>query len=290
MADAHPPIPPEPSRLERARAALAAAEAAAAALPSSPEPRGGDRASDDTRPSTRVGRRRSRARRDGAGVGESAASHGVGHLGAARPESATEEDDADPWPTTTRTPRRRRSAHEADPAFSRGGGAAVGEVDEDEETARARQIVLRQLAMAPRSRAQLEKKLADKEVAPDTAAAVLDRFAEVGLVDDAAFAEVLVRSQQESRGLARRGLAHELRKKGVDPDIAADALGSLDTDSERARAEELVAARLRRLHGLPKDVQMRRLAGFLARKGYPGDMAFSVIREALHNAEEHSRD
>lgn len=162
--------------------------------------------------------------------------------------------------------------------------------DPEEETGRARQIVLRQLAMAPRSRAQLTDKLAGKDVDPDIAEEVLDRFEEVGLVDDVAFAETLVRAQQESRGLSRRGLRHELRKKGVDPDVAEDALAAVDTESERARAEELVAGRLRRLHGLPREVQMRRLAGFLARKGYPGDLAFSVIRQALDNAEEHARD
>ncbi|GMA39233.1 regulatory protein RecX [Mobilicoccus caccae] len=177
----------------------------------------------------------------------------------------------------------------------RGSGGAppvpdLVDLDDADATAQARQIVLRQLAAAPRSRAQLEDKLAAKDVDPEVAAAVLDRFAEVGLVDDEAYAEMLVRSQQESRGLARRGLANELRKKGIDPDTAADALSTVDPESERARAEDLVQARLRRLHGLPKDVQMRRLGGMLARKGYPADLSYGVIRDALRAAEEHLRD
>lgn len=162
--------------------------------------------------------------------------------------------------------------------------------DQAEAHAQARQVVLRQLAMAPRSRAQLEGKLAAKGVEPGVAKAVLDRFTEVGLVDDEAYAEVLVRSQQQSRGLSKRGLAHELRKKGVDPEIAADALSAVDPEDERARAEELVRTRLRRMHGLPKDVQMRRLGGMLARKGYPADLSYAVIRDCIHAAEEHLRD
>lgn len=172
----------------------------------------------------------------------------------------------------------------------RAAAAGPSDPEERETESKARQIVLRQLAMAPRSRAQLEEKLAAEEIGPDVAAAVLDRFEEVGLVDDEAYAEMLVRSQQESRGLSRRGLRNELRKKGVDPDIAEDALAGVDDASERIRAEELVATRIRRMHSLPKDVQMRRLAGFLARKGYPGDLAYAVIRDAVHNAQEHSRD
>ena len=68
----------------------------------------------------------------------------------------------------------------------------------------ARQIVLRQLTATPRSRAQLEQALRRKDCPDDVAAAVLDRMEEVGLVDDVAYAGMLVRSQQAGRGLARR--------------------------------------------------------------------------------------
>lgn len=155
----------------------------------------------------------------------------------------------------------------------------------------ARAIVLRQLAAAPRSRKQLEDKLAQRGCEPAVAAEVLDRMEQVGLVDDAAYAQMLVRSQQQGRGLARRGLAHELRKKGVPEEIARDALATeLSADGERARAEELVAKKLRTMSGLDRQVKTRRLAGMLARKGYPGELAYSVIREALDQDPEHQRD
>lgn len=154
----------------------------------------------------------------------------------------------------------------------------------------ARAIVLRQLSMAPRSRAQLERKLSRRGCDPEVAARVLDRMAEVGLVDDEAYAEMLVRSKQEVKGLARRGLAHELRKHGIDPATADDALGQVDPTDERAKAEQLVAKRLRSMAGLSPDVQARRLAGMLARKGYSGEVAWPVIRDAVNDAPEHRRD
>ena len=103
----------------------------------------------------------------------------------------------------------------------------------------ARQIVLRQLTLAPRSRAQLEDKLRQRDCPDDVAAAVLDRLTEVGLVDDEAYAQMLVRSQQAGRGLARRALARELRSKGIDPELAAETLDGIDDESERERAREL---------------------------------------------------
>jgi regulatory protein len=154
----------------------------------------------------------------------------------------------------------------------------------------ARQIVLRQLALSPKSRHQLRDKLRARNCPDDVAEAVLDRMSEVGLVDDEAYAGMLVRSQQAGRGLARRALARELRTKGVDDETARATLDAIDPESERDRAAQLVAKKLRSMHGLEPVVQTRRLAGMLARKGYPADLSMAVIREALAAAPEHQRD
>ncbi|GAA4403897.1 hypothetical protein GCM10023168_15830 [Fodinibacter luteus] len=154
----------------------------------------------------------------------------------------------------------------------------------------ARQIVLRQLTNAPRSRAQLEQALRRRNCPDDVAAAVLDRMEEVGLVDDVAYAGMLVRSQQAGRGLARRALAHELRRKGVDDDTAQAALEGVDPHDEEERARALVARRMRSMSGLDPVVQTRRLAGMLARKGYGSEVAMRVVREAVREAPEHQRD
>jgi regulatory protein len=154
----------------------------------------------------------------------------------------------------------------------------------------ARQIVLRQLTNAPKSRAQLEQVLARRDCDAGVASAVLDRMEVVGLVDDEAYAGMLVRSQQAGRGLARRALAQTLRQKGVSDEVAEAALDGLDPADEEERGRVLVEKRLRRLHGLDATVQTRRLAGMLARKGYPSDVSMRLIREAIAAAAEHQRD
>jgi len=144
--------------------------------------------------------------------------------------------------------------------------------------------------MAPRSRAQLADKLKAKGCPEDVSARVLDRMAQVGLVDDAAYAQLLVRSQQVGRGLARRALGRELRAKGIDDDLAEQTLADIGDEHEREQARRLVAKRLKSLHGLDPQVQARRLAGMLARKGYPSGMCWAVIREAIADAPEHQPD
>jgi regulatory protein len=154
----------------------------------------------------------------------------------------------------------------------------------------ARQIVLRQLAMVPRSRAELLKKLTQRGCEADVAATVLDRMTQVGLVDDEAYAQMLVRSQQAGRGLARRALARELRTKGIEEHVAEEALDSISDEDERDRARALVDKRLRAMHGLGIQVQTRRLAGMLARKGYSSGVTYTVIREAVADSPEHLPD
>jgi len=145
----------------------------------------------------------------------------------------------------------------------------------------ARSIVLRKLTAAPRTRAQLADDLRRRAVPNDVATKVLDRFTEVGLVDDRAFADGWVRSRHAQRGLSRRALANELRNKGVADDLVAEAVGGVGDDDELRAAEELVARRLPALRRFDRAVQERRLVGMLARKGYPGGLAMRVVRAAV---------
>ncbi|UMG92676.1 RecX family transcriptional regulator [Nocardioides sp. TF02-7] len=110
---------------------------------------------------------------------------------------------------------------------------------------------------------------------------LLDRFEEVGLVDDAAFARSWVDSRQRTRGLARRALAQELRRKGVDDDTARAALDEVDPAAEEEAARRLVRKKLRGLPNVDETAAARRLAGMLARKGYPAGLAFAVVRDEL---------
>ncbi|GGK64427.1 regulatory protein RecX [Ornithinimicrobium pekingense] len=166
----------------------------------------------------------------------------------------------------------------------------AGPAGEPDPAAVARRIVLRQLAMGPRTRRQLEDKLRDRGCEADVARTVLDRMTEVGLVDDEAFAEMFVRSRQETKGLAAGALRHELRTKGVPDEVVDAALEEIDPEREKEQARALVARRLRTMRGLDRDTQTRRLAGFLARKGYGSAVSYQVVREALDELPEHGRD
>ena len=161
------------------------------------------------------------------------------------------------------------------------GARAVSDAPPADPVDTARQICLNQLEYAPRTRAELATTLRRKGIEDDIAEQVLSRFAEVGMIDDALFAQMWVTSRHRGKGLAGRALSQELRRKGVADETAAEAVAAIDRDQELATARELVDRKLRSTRGLATDARVRRLAGMLARKGYPAGLAFRVVREAL---------
>jgi regulatory protein len=143
-------------------------------------------------------------------------------------------------------------------------------------------VCLRLLTLAPRTRAQLAAALRKRGIPDGVADEVLGRFEDVGLIDDAAFARAWVESRHYSRGLAGRALSAELKQRGVAADEIRAALEEqLDPDAEASAARRLIEWKLTATRGLPPEQRTRRLAGLLARKGYPAGLAFRVIREAL---------
>ena len=185
--------------------------------------------------------------------------------------------------TTSRPSGRGRGRRPADPASPQEKPPET----EAEAEERARSILLNQLTAQARSRAQLAEKLAAKDVPDDVAHRLLDRFTEVGLIDDEAFARAWVASRGPGKGLARRALSAELRRKGVTDDDVRAALDEVDPDDEREAARTLVRRRLRSLRGVETAKATQRLVGMLARKGHPPGVAYAVVREVL--AEEAER-
>lgn len=154
-------------------------------------------------------------------------------------------------------------------------------VREEDPRALARQVCLRLLTLAPRTRAQLADALRKRGIPDDAAEDVLGRFADVGLIDDAAFARAWVESRHHGRGLSGRVLAGELRQRGIADEEIREAVAELGPDAEVTAARHLVDRKLASTRGNAPEVRTRRLAGMLARKGYPAGLAFRVIREAL---------
>ena len=158
-----------------------------------------------------------------------------------------------------------------------------------EELARA--LCLRLLTARARTRAELADQLAKRGYPDDVSARVLDRLTDVGLVDDAGFAEQWVHSRRANAGKGKRALAAELHTKGVDNDVITSVLGGINPAAERGRAEQLVRARLRQENLSDADDARvsRRLVAMLARRGFGQTMAYEVVSAELAAERERRR-
>jgi regulatory protein len=163
-------------------------------------------------------------------------------------------------------------------------------ISEPSREEQARALCLRLLTARARTRAELLGQLTKRGYPGEVSAQVLDRLAAVGLVDDTDFAQQWVRSRHANAGKSRRALAAELHTKGVDREVITAALAGIDAGDERARAEELVRAKLRRETLSGDDARItRRLVGMLARRGYSQNLACEVVLAELGAERERRR-
>ena len=129
---------------------------------------------------------------------------------------------------------------------------------------------LRLLAVRPRTRRELESRLRHAGF----------EDAEVGLLDDGAFARELADHHLKVRGSGRRAVAGALASKGVSRETIDATLAGIE-DDESMRALEVATDRARRLTSLRPEVAYQRLVSFLARRGYDGGTCREAARAAL---------
>ena len=145
----------------------------------------------------------------------------------------------------------------------------------------AKQVLLRRLSHAPRTRKELAKDLKDKDISDEVANVALDRFEEVGLINDQDLASNYVSSQYERKGLGKNALRRQLRAKGVSDDVALEAISQISDDQEFQAAFALACKKIRSLQRDDAKTQLRKIVGVLARKGYSSNLAFRVAKEVI---------
>jgi regulatory protein len=203
-------------------------------------------------------------------------------------ESATDDSTAPVVPLPSMASVFGGSDEDHAPGEGEEAGAEQADSDEEKssaptarQTARAERVSMNALTRRGMSRWELENTLSARELDEHTVATELDRLEGVGLIDDAALAETIVRTQHERKGLGRSALTAELRRRHIDQQHIDEALAQIDDDDEQARATELALKRAPQLRSYDTETAKRRLSGFLMRKGYSGSVVRAAVDEAL---------
>ena len=153
----------------------------------------------------------------------------------------------------------------------------------------ARAIVLRKLAASAKTRAELAKALEQRKVPIEVATTVLDRFTEVGLIDDNLYAHTFARGRHEYKGLSARAISYQLAAKGVAKPEIENAVADLSAEVQLETAIKFAAKKVRSISNLDEKKQLERVVGFLARKGYSASVCYEAAKIVLnHNLESDS--
>lgn len=171
----------------------------------------------------------------------------------------------------------------------------------DDADIRVRDAALNLISYRARTRAELRRRLRQKGFPPARIDPCLDRLQDRGFIDDGAVAAAFVRDRLLHRPRGRAALSSELRAKGVAGDVATttidqvfDAQETTDTDLARSVAAGWVARQnsstLQALastgRSSERDKAQRRLAGYLARRGFRGEAMGEGRRHAVELARE----
>lgn len=155
----------------------------------------------------------------------------------------------------------------------------------DPATEAAREAALRSLSRTARSRNSLQERLLERGHELEVLTPLLDRFEEVGLINDQELASALTRARFTERGKSRMAIANELVRKGFEePDIVA-ALEQIDERDEIDTVRRLAQKRLAKDTKGDRQARIRRAVGHLCRKGYSQGLAIACIMEILDQEE-----
>lgn len=188
--------------------------------------------------------------------------------------------------------RAREALRAAEARAREGRGSQVGspgEVEEtpDEQVNAALRFVLRSTQNRPQTEAEIVRKLRQREYADETIDQTLSAAKQRGLIDDGAFAAAWVEDRGRQRGFGPVRLREELARRGVGEVDIDTALRQLDDRDDHRTAVELARARARQLPGnLSREALVRRLGGYLMRRGHPPGLAERAAREIAESAHE----
>lgn len=165
-----------------------------------------------------------------------------------------------------------RRAHAFERRQNLSGEAATEEI---------REAALTLLDHCARSSGELKDRLCRRGYRGEEVSRVVARLVEVGLVDDHAYAQMLVRTRFAERGLVGRALIEEMRRKHLPQDVIDAALAEVEDTDASARALELARKKLGQTpHSVGRERAWARCAAYLARRGYSPSVAREAVRTA----------
>lgn len=156
----------------------------------------------------------------------------------------------------------------------------LGKLRTADEMTRAYQIALRFLSYRPRSEAEIRTRLEREKLIPETIEQIVTKLYNERQLDDKRFAEMYAESKMFTKPIGAHRLRRELRQKGVSDTIIRHVeLKYFNEETELKNARRLAEKKLATDRTKDPVKRKRRLADFLARRGFGWDVVSEIVGE-----------
>lgn len=167
------------------------------------------------------------------------------------------------------------------PIYDINSGVPPTDLEVERMEAQANSVAEWWLAQSAKSRKEIMDKILKKGIIPEIAEKIVSRYEELGYIDDEAYAEQFVYSKTTYDKLGKRSISFKLKEKGISEEIIQQVLENIDDEEEEQQAKELALKKARTNKRYDTQKRLQQIVGLLVRKGYSGNIAFRVAKEAI---------
>lgn len=158
---------------------------------------------------------------------------------------------------------------------------ALSRLQAEAEVALAVREALEIIARAPRSEQELVTRLRRKGFGAAATTQAVARVGELGYIDDEAYARMMVARLERKGDMGYLRMRQELLRRGISVSVADAVLGPVDHLQERERALKLARRRVASSRAPSTDASVRRLAGYLQRRGFGSETIAWCLRQVV---------
>ncbi|MFD0711346.1 RecX family transcriptional regulator [Paenibacillus sp. GCM10027626] len=156
------------------------------------------------------------------------------------------------------------------------------QIAEEDTVHRAYALSLAYLGARPRTNQEIARYLARKGIEEQAIKLAIRRLEQERLLDDTSYASRFAAERLRNQKKGRRLLEQELTMRGIAKETAREATAQLDEEEELEIAVQTACKKWPKVKGEQLE-RKRKLAAFLMRRGFPGNVVKRAIQAAIEN-------
>jgi regulatory protein len=133
-------------------------------------------------------------------------------------------------------------------------------------------------SVAERCIQDVRKKIAPSGASPEAEERIIARLLKDQFIDEARFCRSFVKDKFRFNRWGRIRIGHELRQKGIAPDVLAEAIREIDEDEYESLLLEMLKEKKRFVKGRSEQEVFHKLYRFAAGRGFESNLIVQCLK------------